>query len=236
MGLRVTTPEDRHGDRAGERTAPPISVGWLTQEADCRPAARCGRARHRSSGRPAPEILVAPNPSSRVVRRHRAPRRDCPQDTVVLCQRRLRPQNNPVMNPVRRPSFISSLFAFMLLLSLEAGAQTAFTTNDVNVRAGPDRVFPMVGWLPRGTSVRVFGCTSGWRWCDVAARRSRGWVHSSFLSNVGRGRIPIVAFSVGPYWNSHYRGRPWYPSQSQWMSWGTPGFWPPPPPPGRRAW
>jgi uncharacterized protein YraI len=141
------------------------------------------------------------------------------------------------MNRIRGPAVVGCLLAVLLLpLSLESSAQTSFTTNDVNMRAGPDRVFPVVGWLPRGTSVRVFGCTSGWRWCDVSFRRNRGWVHSSFLSNVGRGRTPVVTFSVGPYWNNHYRGLPWYSTQPQWIGWGTPGFRPPPPSPGRPRW
>ncbi len=88
-------------------------------------------------------------------------------------------------------------------------------------------MFPLVSWLPAGTRVRVFGCTSGWRWCDVASGRNRGWVHSAYLTNVSR-RMPIVTFSVGSYWDLHYRGRPWYGSRSQWDAWGTPSFRPPP--------
>ena len=141
------------------------------------------------------------------------------------------------MSPTHRQySPLRWLAVMLLLLAFNAGGQTTFTTSDVNMRAGPDRTFPLVGWLARGTSVRVFGCTRGWQWCDVAGRRNRGWVHSSFLSNVGRGRTPIISFSIGPYWDIHYRGRPWYSSQSQWVGWGAPGFRPPPPPLGRRAW
>lgn len=117
----------------------------------------------------------------------------------------------------------------------DASAQ-AFTNRNVNMRAGPDRVFPVVTWLPANTRVRVFGCTSGWRWCDVAAGRNRGWVHASYLSNMPRGRTPIVTFSVGPYWDLHYRGRPWYPGAPGWAGWGQPSWRPPPPPPPRVRW
>ena len=41
----------------------------------------------------------------------------------------------------------------------------------------------------------------------------------------------MVIFAPGPYWDMHYRGRPWYGSRSQWDAWGTPSFRPPPPPP-----
>ena len=124
--------------------------------------------------------------------------------------------------------------ALILSLTFEAAAQSAVTNSNVNIRAGPDSVFPLVGWLPPNTSVRVFGCTSDRRWCDVASGRNRGWVHSRHLSNMSRGRPPTIAFSLGPYWDLHYRGRPWYSSAPQWSGWGTPGFRPPPPPPRPR--
>jgi len=117
--------------------------------------------------------------------------------------------------------------ASLLALPVVGSAQIAVVNRNVNLRAGPDRVFPLVTWLPAGAQVRVFGCTSGWRWCDVASGRNRGWVHSAYLTNVSR-RTPIVRFSVGPYWDLHYRGRPWYGSRSQWAAWGTPSFAPPP--------
>ncbi|MDN8614846.1 SH3 domain-containing protein [Variovorax ginsengisoli] len=120
----------------------------------------------------------------------------------------------------------------LLLLPLAALAQTASTLQAVNMRAGPDRVFPVVSWLPARTPVRVFGCTTRWRWCDVAAGRNRGWVDSRYLSNAVR-RAPIVNFSVPTYWDRHYRGRPWDVDRNQWSNWRSPGFRPPPPPPMR---
>ena len=81
----------------------------------------------------------------------------------------------------------------------------------MNLRAGPDRSFPLLSWLQGGTPVTVFGCLNGWHWCDVAFGFNRGWV--------SRFGVPMVTFSVGPYWGAHYRGRPWYHQ-------------PPPAPPG----
>ena len=63
-----------------------------------------------------------------------------------------------------------------------AAAQTATITSSVNVRAGPENIFPTVTWLLGGTSVTVAGCTANWRWCDVTAGRDRGWVYARFLS------------------------------------------------------
>lgn len=126
-------------------------------------------------------------------------------------------------------------------------AQGAFTTQAVNMRAGPDRGFPLVAWLPAGTAVNVIGCIDGWRWCDVVTRWERGWVYARFLSitfqnqpvtilhNGGWLGLPLITFSIGPYWGNHYRGRPWYGRQGQWSTWSPPPVVRPPPrPPGWR--
>ena len=134
------------------------------------------------------------------------------------------------MSPTRPARW---LLALLLLLPMAALAQSAFTTQAVNMRAGPDRAFPLVTWLRPGTPVNVIGCTSGWRWCDVVASGWRGWVYARYLSGPMRSRAPVITFSVGPYWGAHYRGRSWYSSRSQWNNWGSPGFRPPPPPPPR---
>ena len=108
----------------------------------------------------------------------------------------------------------------------------AFTTAAVNLRAGPDRSFPLVSWLQGGTPVTVFGCLNGWHWCDVAFGFNRGWVYGRFLAIPFNGQqvlimnsgprfgVPMVTFSVGPYWGAHYRGRPWY-HQPPPRGWGS---------------
>ena len=92
-----------------------------------------------------------------------------------------------------------------------AAAQTATTTSSVNVRAGPERMFPSVTSLLSGTSVAVVGCVDNWRWCDVIAGRDRGWVYTRFLSYPFRGSAVTMAdggpnlglkpieFSLGSY-------------------------------------
>jgi uncharacterized protein YraI len=151
-----------------------------------------------------------------------------------------------------------TLLAAALLLPVGSPAQVvvvrpptttqAFTTQAVNLRAGPDRGFPLVSWLQGGTPVTVFGCLNGWHWCDVGVGFNRGWVYGRFLAlpfggqqvlimNSGpRMGVPVVTFSTGPYWSTHYRGRSWYHQPP------PPGFGPPPgrptagpprPPPGQ---
>jgi uncharacterized protein YraI len=125
---------------------------------------------------------------------------------------------------------LHSLFVMLLLLlPCSALAQLDHTRQPVNVRAGPDVVFPLVTWLPANTPVHIVGCIEGRQWCDIVAGRTRGWVRASYLAEAFPNRIPpIITFSVGSYWDAHYRRRSWYSSRADWLDWGTPSFQPPP--------
>ena len=116
-----------------------------------------------------------------------------------------------------------------LALPLVASAQQAFTTNLLNLRAGPAQDFPIVATLPQGAEVMIQGCTSDYAWCDVQTPNAlRGWVYAQYLSHPFQGNpvpvssmgatigIPVLTFALGAYWASHYRDRPWYHNQSQW--------------------
>lgn len=107
-------------------------------------------------------------------------------------------------------------------------AQTAYTTRTVNMRAGPSRDYPVVEQLAPGEAVEINGCLDDWTWCDVSIGDDRGWVYAGGLESPYRNRrvviygngpmfgYPIVGFSVGPYWDTYYRGRPWYSRRSYW--------------------
>lgn len=109
----------------------------------------------------------------------------------------------------------------MLASSTWASAQEAFTTGDVNMRAGPGSRYPVVTTIPENREVFIHGCLSNWDWCDVSWRRNRGWVFSDYLEALYRSRriafdeyrsyvdIPFVRFGFG-YWDRYYRDRPWY--------------------------
>jgi len=85
------------------------------------------------------------------------------------------------------------LVALLLTFFIPVSAQVAFTIQPVNVRAGPDRGFPLVTWLPGGVTVQVMGCLSGWRWCDVIFGRNRGWVFARYLAfSFQNQRMPII--------------------------------------------
>jgi uncharacterized protein YraI len=120
-------------------------------------------------------------------------------------------------------------------------AQTqAFTSTTVNLYAGPAGDYPVVAQVPGGISLAVTGCVAGYSWCDVSLPGLRGWVWGGYLTYPWQGArvpvmtygpaigLPIVTFSLGAYWGSYYRDRPWYGNQSHWYR--HPGPRPVPPP------
>jgi uncharacterized protein YraI len=120
------------------------------------------------------------------------------------------------------------LASLLLATPFATSAQDAFTTRSVNVRAGPDTSYPVVAILGGGVPVQVMGCLDDWSWCDVAFEDNRGWIYAPYLSYVYQGArvpfytyapsfgIPIIAFSLGSYWDRYYRGRPWYGRRDYW--------------------
>jgi uncharacterized protein YraI len=121
----------------------------------------------------------------------------------------------------------ASLVATVAAPSL-AAAQDAIVTTDLNMRAGPSTSFPVVDVLPESSPVDVHGCVDGYSWCDVSSRGNRGWVSANYLSYVAGGSyvplieytteidIPIITYSVGSYWDTYYRSRPWYHERARW--------------------
>jgi uncharacterized protein YraI len=138
--------------------------------------------------------------------------------------------------------------AIALSLPLAAAAQQAFVRGGLNLRAGPDRSYPLVASLPSGQPLQVLGCIDGFGWCDVVLPNGlRGWAYAGNLDytwgtqvvpiatygpSIG---IPIVTFLLGAYWADNYRNRPWF-HEPRWWGGGRPpppvvGWRPMPPPP-----
>ncbi len=125
-----------------------------------------------------------------------------------------------------------------------AQVQTAYTTKDAHLRAGPRRDYPVVAILLAGTQVEVQGCLSDYSWCDVIVGNDRGWVYAGNLDYVYQSEpvpliqygpaigIVIVPFILGDYWDHHYYGRPWYHDRDRWIHTPRP---PRPVGPGRPA-
>ena len=118
-------------------------------------------------------------------------------------------------------------------------AQLAYAAKQVNLRAGPGMEYPVIAILLAGVPVTVQGCVADYRWCDVEAGPSRGWVYGANIVYPYQGSnvpvinygamigIGILAYSVASYWDQHYVGRPWYPQRQRWIN-------RPPPPPHAR--
>lgn len=127
-----------------------------------------------------------------------------------------------------RPRLTWSLGALLLAAASIAGAQNAYTSRPMNLRAGPDREYPMVAQLDAGAPLDVHGCLDDWSWCDVSFEGDRGWLYAGGISFVYQGDrvplysygprlgLPIITFSLNSYWGSYYRGRPWYAQRNTW--------------------
>jgi uncharacterized protein YraI len=109
-----------------------------------------------------------------------------------------------------------------------AAAANAYTTGNVNSRAGPSVNFPRVATLLAGVAVTIHGCVSDLGWCDTSWRGQRGWVSGRYLEYLYDDRrvvvqdygrrmgVPIVSFQFGSYWDRHCSDRPWYRDQPRW--------------------
>jgi uncharacterized protein YraI len=123
------------------------------------------------------------------------------------------------------------------VLPAVAMAQPSVINSSANLRAGPGPNYPVVAQLRPGVPVDVAGCTAGYHWCDVVLSGNglRGWVFARSLSSPYQGQrvplanfganigVPLISFSIGNYWGSHYRDRPFYREPRYW------GGRPPPP-------
>lgn len=116
------------------------------------------------------------------------------------------------------------------LAATQASAQTqvAQVTTNLNLRAGPDTFYPIITTIPGGAEVAIFGCTTGYGWCDVGFARTRGWVSADYLLFYEYGRprpvarygpqyaVPIIGFEFYDYSDRYYRGEPWYYERHRW--------------------
>lgn len=133
--------------------------------------------------------------------------------------------------------FLRPFLLLVLAIPAAAVGQTAFTEKPVRLRAGPSREFPVVTVIGPGVPVQVAGCVDDWTWCDVSVGPDRGWAYAGNLAYPYQGRrvailangprigLPVLTFSIGPYWDSYYRGRPWYGRRSYWIGRPTPPHW-----------
>jgi len=90
------------------------------------------------------------------------------------------------MNP-RRVVQCLVILTLLLFPPLSAFAFSARTLHDVNMRTGPGRSFRVITVLRARTPVSILQCSRDRRWCNVEARRQRGWVYARYLSRTASG-------------------------------------------------
>jgi hypothetical protein len=93
-----------------------------------------------------------------------------------------------------------------------AHAYTNYTTDAVNLRAGPGVGYHSYGALGPGTPVEVSYCQPGW--CRTSSYLGTGWVSSSYLAGgpVAYPRpYPRVYPRFYPQPYPYYRAYPFYP-------------------------
>jgi len=120
--------------------------------------------------------------------------------------------------------------ALALCAPLLASAAQGWVVADISLQAGPDSTYPSIVQLRAGTPVTIHGCIDGWTWCDVSIGDDAGWVPGTFLEEDYGGQrvvvidygprigIPVVAFSLGVYWEHHYHNRPFYAQRQEWIA------------------
>jgi uncharacterized protein YraI len=156
-------------------------------------------------------------------------------------------RSTPPPRRLTMPFAAICLAAGLSLAASSAFAQSqAYTSEPVDLYAGPSGDYPVVSELGPNVPVTVMGCVSDYSWCDVAMPGMRGWVYAGYLTYPYQGGyvpltnygaaigLPIVTFSIGAYWGSFYRDRPWYGQRDHWAHVPPPGYGghPPGPPPG----
>jgi uncharacterized protein YraI len=110
----------------------------------------------------------------------------------------------------------------MLVPGVAAAATAAIVTTDLNIRTGPGTGYYAFDVIPVGGRVTVYGCATGYNWCDVGWAGTRGWVSGNYLAYRSGGYnssiasigisigVPIVGFDFYDYHDHWYRDRSWY--------------------------
>lgn len=125
--------------------------------------------------------------------------------------------------------FAIKIAVFVPLLATAALSQTqGFTTTSVHMRAGPGTNYPVVATLPQDATIEIYGCQTGYSWCDTGWNSARGWISSNYILTESDGSKkvmnPVVAAALGiaivefsqAYWENHYQAYPWFAYWNQY--------------------
>lgn len=130
------------------------------------------------------------------------------------------------------PKIMIPIIAVMALCLAPASAKaaTAYTTENLHLRAGPDARYPSVALLRRDERIELLGCLNGLQWCEVETQDGeRGWTAAYYLRTTrGSSRITIIEtkadgglriiiYRPHDYWDAHYRRKYFYRDRDKWL-------------------
>jgi uncharacterized protein YraI len=108
-----------------------------------------------------------------------------------------------------------------------AAPLSGYVTANVNQRSGPSTAYPPIVVIPAGSRITIYGCLSDDSWCDISWGPNRGWMYSAYLQVSYQARriplqsysgVPFITFNFGPYWDSHYKNRPFFNQRGKWSN------------------
>lgn len=118
---------------------------------------------------------------------------------------------------------MAALAAGVVAPSLAMAAASAVVTTDLNIRTGPSAAYQRFDTIPAGDDVTVFGCLTGYNWCDIGWNGDRGWVSGDYLAYLGERYyrrpistigitigLPVLGFDPYDYHSRYYTDRDWY--------------------------
>jgi uncharacterized protein YraI len=112
----------------------------------------------------------------------------------------------------------------------QTNAAVVAASVNLNQRAGPATVYPVLQVVPAGGQITLYGCVGGFTWCDGVHRGTRGWLSAAYLRVWHQGQyitlaqyansvsFPVVAFNLEAYWGRHYANQPFYPDRARWVA------------------
>ncbi len=113
--------------------------------------------------------------------------------------------------------------------AMAASAVQGYTTASVNLRAGPSTSYPVVAAMGAGDRVTIYGCLSGWTWCDIDWKGARGWAAGRYLEVLYEQQrrpvpsygqylgLPALTFGIGSYWQQHYGNRSFFSDMQRYQ-------------------
>lgn len=90
------------------------------------------------------------------------------------------------------------------LSAIAAHAAEGHISNVVNLRAGPDTLYPVVARIT-GKKLDVKGCLADRSWCEASWNGQYGWISGQLVKV--NGVVANTSFNFDPYWDKHYTNR-----------------------------